>query len=160
MARIREIAERDVPQSIEILVHSDPWASKGYSHDELRRLIESAVGRGDTFIAEEDSAPTGIACFVPDPVIADGGCVRFIAVRQDKRRHGIGRQLMGLSNGKCSAGVRTYSYGSAPATNRPAVSSSGFGYQKVGEVAGWVGRGAVGMDSAEVSSSKKDYPRR
>ncbi len=159
MARIREITESDVPRSLEILACSDPWISRGYSEDNLRRILENAVGRGDTFIAEEDSVPTGIACFIPDPVIADGGCVRFIAVRQDKRRHGIGRQLMGFVERKVF-GRSPNIFVSIGASNEPAQRFfERLGYRKVGEVPDASGVGQPELILRKSGVTKKDYRR-
>ncbi len=159
MARIRELTEKDIPRSLEILADSDPWASRGYTQDALRRILESAVGRGDTFIAEEDSVPTAIACFIPDPVIADGGCVRFIAVRHDKRRHGVGRQLMGFVERKVF-GRSPNIFVSIGAANEAALRFfDRLGYQKVGEVPDASGAGRPEWILRKSGGTKRDYRR-
>ncbi len=159
MARIREITDKDISLSVEILVHSDPWEMKGCSPEDLHRQLESALGRGDTYIAEEDSVPTGIACFIPDPVIADGGCVRFIAVRPDKRRHGIGRQLMGFVERKVFGRSQNI-FVSIGAGNEPARRFfEKLGYQKVGEVPDAQGSGPSEWILRKSGAGKRDYRR-
>jgi ribosomal protein S18 acetylase RimI-like enzyme len=159
MARIREITDKDVTQTAELLDGSDPWVSRGYSREDLRRLLASAIGRGDTFIAEEDSEPTGVACFIPDPVIAGGGCVRFIAVRTDKRRHGIGRQLMGFVERKVFSRSQNIfvSIGAGNETARRFFER--LGYQKVGEVPDPSGSGPSEFILRKPGSAKRDYRR-
>jgi GNAT superfamily N-acetyltransferase len=134
MARIREITDKDIPEGARIMVQSEPWRSRGANEESLRRLLEASLGRGDTFVAEEESLPAGLACFIPEPVIAEGGCVRFIVVREDKRRRGIGRQLMGFVERK------VFSRSASVFVSIPAGSEAArrfferLGYEKVGEV--------------------------
>jgi ribosomal protein S18 acetylase RimI-like enzyme len=135
MARIREIMEKDVTLGAEILATSEPWVSRGETRENVSRILGCAVGRGNTFVAEEDSLPAGLACFVPDPIIAGGGCLRFIAVRSEKRRQGIGRQLMGFVERKVFSKSPNIYVSVSPA-NVPALRFfEKLGYQKVGEVA-------------------------
>jgi ribosomal protein S18 acetylase RimI-like enzyme len=159
MARIREITERDVAQTAEILANSEPWVSRGTPPDELHRMLSSAVGRGDVFIAEEDSAPTGVASFIPEPVIAEGGCIRFIAVRPDKRRHGIGRQLMGFVERKVFGRSQNIfvSFGSGNEMARRFFER--LGYQKVGEVPDPSGAGSGEWILRKPGTAKRDYRR-
>lgn len=159
MARIREISDKDVPQIAEILANSEPWVSRGSPPDELRRMLSSAIGRGDIYIAEEDSAPTGVACFIPEPVIAEGGCVRFIAVRPDKRRHGIGRQLMGFVERKVFGRSHNIFVSIGAANEMARRFFERLGYQKVGEVPDASGSGPSEWIFRKPGIAKRDYRR-
>jgi ribosomal protein S18 acetylase RimI-like enzyme len=134
MARIREITEKDIPSGAEILAQSEPWISRGETGEALARTLGDTIGHGHTFVAEEDLLPAALACFVPDPVIAGGGCLRFIAVRLDKRRRGIGRQLMGFVERKVFSKSPNL-YVSISSTNEVAQRFfERLGYRKVGEI--------------------------
>jgi ribosomal protein S18 acetylase RimI-like enzyme len=139
MARIREITEKDIPSVVEILAQSEPWISRGATGESLARALGDTIGRGHTFVAEEDLLPAALACFVPEPVIAGGGCLRFIAVRQDKRRRGIGRQLMGFVERKVFSKSQNL-YVSISSTNDAAQRFfERLGYRRVGEIPGLYG---------------------
>jgi ribosomal protein S18 acetylase RimI-like enzyme len=89
----------------------------------------------------EELLPAALACFVPDPVIAGGGCLRFIAVRQDKRRRGIGRQLMGFVERKVFSKSHNL-YVSISSTNDVALKFfERLGYRRVGEIPDLYGAG-------------------
>ncbi len=134
MARIRELGASDVPQATEILAQGDPCTSAGGSVEKVTKTLTSALGRGSVYVVEEDSKLIGITCFVSEPILAAGGCVRFIAVHPEKRRRGIGRQLMGFVERKVFSHSSNV-FVSVSSLNEAAQQFfAELGYLKIGEV--------------------------
>jgi ribosomal protein S18 acetylase RimI-like enzyme len=134
MARIREIVFSDIPHAVEILAAAEPWASSPNAKDDLLDTLRNSLGRGTMFVAEEEAAPAGIVSFTPEPVLGGGGCIRFIVISSDKRRRGIGRQLMGFVERKIfNRSLSVYTCVSA--ANQPGLRFfEKLGYRRVGEV--------------------------
>ena len=134
MARIRELNQDDVPRVAEILAQSQPWASAGDSVQDLEKLLLPSRGWGEQYVAESDGTPAGVVGFISEPVFARGGCVLFLAVRDEMRRRGIGRQLMGFVERKIFTQSSNI-YVSVSSCNRPACCFfERLGYLKVGEI--------------------------
>src|SRR5262245_24508177 len=55
MARIRELTQKDIPETVQILAASEPVFKKGEGREDVQKLLQSAVGRGVIYIAEEES---------------------------------------------------------------------------------------------------------
>src|SRR4029450_4614250 len=106
MARIRELTQKDIPETVQILAAGEPVFRKGEGHEDVQKLLQSAIGRGTIYVAEEESQVAAVVYFIPEPIFAHGGYVRFLAVRPEMRRRGTGRHLMGLGERKtCSRAV-------------------------------------------------------
>ena len=134
MARIRELLQSDVPRVAEILTQSPPWALTGESVQEIEKLLLASLGRGGQFVAEADGEPAGVVGFISEPIFARGGCVCFLAVRDEMRRRGIGRQLMGFVERKIFSQSPNI-YLSISPSNEPARRFfERLGYVKVGEI--------------------------
>lgn len=132
MARIRELIEIDIPEALEILSHSDPRLEQ--NREEITRTLHLALGRGLLYGAEEESHLAGFVYFLSEPIFAQGGYIRFLAVRPEKQRRGIGRQLMGYVERRVF-GRASSIYVCILETNQPAQRFyERLGYSKVGEV--------------------------
>ena len=134
MARIRELTQKDIPETVQILAASEPVFRKSQGHEDVQKLLQSAVGRGIIYVAEEESQVAAVVYFIPEPIFAHGGYIRFLAVRPEMRRRGIGRQLMGFVERKIF-GQASNAYMSVSVSNESArIFSEKLGYAKVGEV--------------------------
>jgi [ribosomal protein S18]-alanine N-acetyltransferase len=134
MARIRELTQKDIPETVQILAASEPIFKKGEGREDVQKLLQSAIGRGIIYIAEEESQVAAVVYFIPEPIFAHGGYVRFLAVRPEMRRRGIGRQLMGFVERKIFSQTSN-AYLSVSLSNESARRfCEKLGYEKVGEV--------------------------
>jgi len=134
MARIRELTQKDIPETIQILAAGEPVFRKGEGHEDVQKLLQSAIGRGTIYVAEEESQVAAVVYFIPEPIFAHGGYVRFLAVRPEMRRRGIGRQLMGFVERKIFSQASN-AYLSVSRSNEAArIFCEKLGYVKVGEV--------------------------
>src|SRR5213593_295088 len=95
MARIRELTRADIPSVVDLLA-GESFRGSDDPAGSWRRFAELSLGRDILYLAEEDSVVSGLVCFYPEPIFANGGYVRFLFVRPDMRRRGIGRQLLGF----------------------------------------------------------------
>lgn len=139
MARIRELIETDIPEAVTILAESDPRAER--NQEQLARSLQAALGRGLLYGAEEESRLVGLVYFLSEPIFVQGGYIRFLVVRPEKRRRGIGRQLMGYVERRVFGHVGSI-YVCIPSTSEPAQRFyEKLGYAKVGELSELNGEG-------------------
>ena len=132
MARIRELIEIDIPEALEILSYNDPRLEQ--NREEITRTLHLALGRGLLYGAEEESHLAGFVYFLAEPIFAQGGYIRLLAVRPEKQRRGIGRQLMGYVERRVF-GRASSIYVCILETNGPAQRFyERLGYSKVGEL--------------------------
>lgn len=152
MAKIREFAHGDLPEALHILSQSQLWVADP-------AVAEAALREGNSYIAEEGSVPVGVVSFVADPVFAAGGCLRFVAVHPEKRRRGIGRQLMGFVERKVFARSPNL-YISCPCASEPAFHFfQKLGYRKVGEIPDFTAPGQIEWILQKTSRDKHDRQR-
>jgi ribosomal protein S18 acetylase RimI-like enzyme len=139
MARIRELIESDIPEALEILSSSEPQLEQ--NREEITRTLQQALGLGLLYGAEEESHLAGLVYFLAEPIFAHGGFIRFLAVRPEKQRRGIGRQLMGYVERRVF-GRASSIYVCILETNGPAQRFyERLGYSKVGELTDLNGSG-------------------
>ncbi len=101
MARIRELTRADIPSAVELLA-GEPSLNPSEAANLWASFVEESLGREILFLAEEESVLSGLVCFYPEPILASGAFVRFLVVRPEMRRRGIGRQLIGFVERKIS----------------------------------------------------------
>lgn len=134
MAKIRELVLADVPKAAEILAGSEPWVTACETRQNFEQLLQSSVGQGVLYVAEEQSNLAALVYFYSEPIFLLGGYIRFLAVRSEMRRRGIGRQLMGFVERKVF-GRASNIYVCVSSFNEPARRFfEKLGYSKVGEV--------------------------
>jgi ribosomal protein S18 acetylase RimI-like enzyme len=134
MARIRELTQKDIPETVQILAASEPVFRKGEEREDVQKLLQSAIGRAIVYVAEEESQVAAVVYFIPEPIFAHGGYIRFLAVRPELRRRGIGRQLMGFVERKIFS-QSSNAYVSVSLSNESARRfCEKLGYEKIGEV--------------------------
>lgn len=157
MAKIRELVHADIRRGAEILASSEPWTTADEDQESLEQLLLPAVGRGVLYGAEEDSSLAALVYFFSEPVFAMGGLIRFLVVRADMRRRGIGRQLMGFVERKVfdrSSNI----YVCVSSFNEPALRFfEKLGYRKVGEVSDLIvaGHSEWILRKADTGSSRR-----
>jgi ribosomal protein S18 acetylase RimI-like enzyme len=144
MAKIREITTNDIPVAAEILSESEPWISSGETAESLRQMLIEWDAKYKACVAEENNEVVGAACFIAERILAGGGCICFLIIREGKRRQGIGRQLMGFIERK--AFLKTDSlFLSVPASNESGLKFlDKLGYQKLAAIGD--GTGLEGED--------------
>src|SRR4030095_7959291 len=70
MARIRELTQKDIPETVQILAASEPVFKKGEGREDVQKLLQSAIGRGIIYVAEEESQVAAVVYFIPEPIFA------------------------------------------------------------------------------------------
>ena len=134
MARIRGLCAEDVPAAAQILVTNGTGGTLGETEAEVRTALSHLLGRAEVFVAAVDDTVAGIACFLADGVFAHGGLLRFLVVRQEMRRKGIGRQLLGFVERKVFQRSQNL-YVLVPESDEPMLMFlQAVGYIKVGEM--------------------------
>lgn len=134
MAKIRELVRADIPEILNMLSALDAIATTGESSESARQILEKPHAKGTIYVAEDGSGVAGVVSFIAEPLFAQGGYIRLLAVRTDMRRKGIGRQLMGFAERKVFGRARNI-YLCVSALNEPAKQFfEKLGYAKIGEI--------------------------
>jgi GNAT superfamily N-acetyltransferase len=93
--RIRPLEIAEIPALAEALAALPLMVRYGRDAGALARALEGALARGERLVVAEDgSAPRGLAWFLPSGTLALGGYLRLIAVLAGGWGKGIGTALL------------------------------------------------------------------
>jgi ribosomal protein S18 acetylase RimI-like enzyme len=96
MARVRPLSHDDIPEAAAILAQEGLLNLSGDTALDPQQALQIMCERRKIYVMEMDSSLAGVASFIPEPILAGGGCVQFLVIRKEMRRRGAGRQFLGF----------------------------------------------------------------
>lgn len=90
----RAMKKRDMKYCIKIVLNSEPWKTLRITKNEILMSLSEGMKNGKTIVATIDKKVVGFVVFYPKGAFPLGGYIKLVAVDNDFRRKGIGKELI------------------------------------------------------------------
>jgi ribosomal protein S18 acetylase RimI-like enzyme len=135
MAKIRLLSLRDIPEAAAILDQEQGFCVLDKEAASSKQVLEGMLESRRVHVMEMGSALAGVASFIPEPVLAGGGCIQFLVIRKKLRHEGIGRQFIGFIERKIFVNCRSVFLSVSFHNESARFFFESLGYSRTGELA-------------------------